>query len=79
MTQRLSKLAEYLYNNNFEMAVEYNESSRDPRKPLEEPEDVQLLLAKAYFLNKNYNTAIDLASKLKNSRQMKIVYESHLL
>ena len=61
------------------MAVEYNEKSRDPRKSVEEPEDVQLLLGKAYFLNKNYTTAIDLASKLKNSRQMKIVYESHLL
>ena len=74
MTQRLSKLAEYLYNNNFEMAVEYNEKNRDPRKSVEEPEEVQLLLAKAYFLNQNYNTAIDLASKLKGSRQMKIVY-----
>jgi hypothetical protein len=28
MTQRLSKLAEYLYNNNFEMAIEYSEQSR---------------------------------------------------
>lgn len=32
MTQRLSKLAEYLYNENFEMAVEHHESTADPRR-----------------------------------------------
>ena len=32
MTQRLSKLAEYLYNNNFEMAVEHIEKSRDLKR-----------------------------------------------
>jgi hypothetical protein len=37
---------------------------------------VQLLLAKAYFLNDRLNEAIELASRLKNSRNMKIVYEA---
>ena len=32
MTQRLSKLAEYLYNNNFEMAVEESEKSQGSRR-----------------------------------------------
>lgn len=36
MTQRLSKLAEYLYNDNFEMAVEHYEAT-DPRRSFEEP------------------------------------------
>jgi outer membrane protein assembly factor BamD (BamD/ComL family) len=79
MTQRLSKLAEYLYNNNFEMAVEYTEKTRDGRKTNEEPEEVQLLLAKAYFLNQRYTAAIDLATRLKASRNMKVVYEAHFV
>lgn len=57
MTQRLSKLAECLYNENYEMAVEMYEGNRDPRQSMNEPEEVQLLLAKAYFLNQKYNIA----------------------
>ena len=79
MTQRLSKLAEYLYNNNFEMAVEHIEKSRDSKRLSEEPEEVQILLAKAYFLNQNYSATIELAAKLKDSRQTKIVYEASFL
>ena len=73
MTHRLSKLAEYLYNDNFEMAVEHHEQ-HEPRRSMEEPEDVQLLLAKAYFLNQKYATAAELASRLKSSHSLKIFY-----
>jgi hypothetical protein len=61
------------------MAVEFNETNRDPRKSTDEPEEVQLLLAKAYFLNQKYIKAIELLARLKNSRQIKIVYEAHML
>lgn len=40
---------------------------------------MQLLLAKAYYLNERYKEAIDLANKLKNSRTMKVVYESYFI
>ena len=61
------------------MAIEYSEQNREGRRSTEEPEDVQLLLAKAYFLNDKYNEAIELANKLKASRSLKIVYESHFI
>ena len=35
MAQRFSKLAEYLYNNNFEMAIEYSEQGREGRRSYE--------------------------------------------
>lgn len=79
MTQRLSKLAEYLYNNNFEMAVQYNEKERDYRRVSQEPEEVRLLLAKAYFLNEKYSTSIELTEKLKTSHHIKIVYQAYFL
>ena len=61
------------------MAVEYNDQNRGSRRATDEPEDVQLLLAKAYFLNKKYSTAINITSKLKESRQIKIAYEATFL
>lgn len=38
-----------------------------------------LLLAKAYFLSQKYQTAIELATRLQNSRLIKIIYESHFI
>jgi hypothetical protein len=35
---------------------------------------VQLLLAKAYFATQNYQTAADIASRLKATRNPKIAY-----
>lgn len=78
MTQRLSKLAEYLVNDNFEMAVELHQQF-DPRRALDESEEVQLLLAKAYYLSQKYSRASELAGRVKNSRNIKISYEAHLL
>lgn len=59
------------------MAVELHIKS--DRRTLDESEDVQLLLAKAYFATQNYQPAADLAFKLKNTRNPKIAYESHFL
>lgn len=77
MTQRLSKLAEYLYSDSYEMAVELHQ--KVDRQGLDEPEEVKLLLAKAYFATQNYQVASDIASRLKGTRNTKIAYESHFL
>lgn len=77
MTQRLSKLAEYLYSDSYEMAVELHQQAL--RKTVDESEEVQLLLAKAYFSTQNYANAVEMASRLKNTRNAKVAYEAHFL
>jgi len=72
MTQRLSKLAEYLYSDSYEMAVELHQKAE--RQSIDEPEEVKLLLAKAYFATQNYQIASEIASRLKATRNTKIAY-----
>ena len=61
MTQRLSKLAEYLYDENFEMAVNLH---RQNQRVLLDNEEQYLLLAKAYFVGEDYEKAIDILGKI---------------
>jgi hypothetical protein len=49
MTQRLSKLAEYLSTENYEMAINYYKEN--PNEQQLKDEEMQLLLAKAFFVN----------------------------
>lgn len=78
MTYRLSKLAEYLSNENYEMAIKYCQDNPS-EQPQREPEEVQLLLAKAYFVSEDYSRASELLAKLNDSRTLRVKYESQLL
>jgi hypothetical protein len=54
------------------MAVELHQKA--DRQSIDEPEELKLLLAKAYFATQNYQTASDIASRLKTTRNHKIAY-----
>ena len=76
---RVSKLAECLYDGNFEMAVQMHRQDRQPLLPLSEPDQVVLLLAKAYFISDDYDKATELIDRIKDSKNIAICYEARML
>ena len=77
MTQRLSKLAEYLSTENYEMAINYYKEN--PNEQQVKDEEMQLLLAKAFFVNEDYAKSIELLGKISDTRNIKIAYEAQIL
>ena len=54
---KVSKLAENLYDGNYDMALQLHRNDRNPNFAVSEPEEVRLLLAKAYFTSGDYENA----------------------
>lgn len=78
MADRLTKLAEYLYNENYEMAIQYYKDN-PAVKQNRDSEYISLLLAKAFFVNEDFKQADDLTNRLVNSDSLKIRYEALIL
>ena len=63
-SNRLSRLEEYLYDGNYEQAVQYCSEN----KSIKISNDTErILLAKAYFLDQNYDECLNLLSKVKTN------------
>lgn len=74
MSERLSKLAEYLEEGYYEMAI-----TTYAEHPEELSDSHALELARAYVVFEDYNKAIDLTDKLASSSAPNIYYEAKLL
>ena len=74
MSERLSKLEEYLEEGNYEMAI-----TTYAEHPSSLSETHALELARAYIVNQEYRKAIQVAQKFINSPSPAIFYEAQMI
>lgn len=77
MAERLNKLSEYLYSDNYELALQTHKHNNYQLTTLNELE--LLKLAKAYhYITGDYGRAVDILNKIKDSKNIDIYYEARM-
>ena len=74
MSERLSKLVEYLEEGNYEMAI-----TTYAEHPQDLTDSCALELARAYVVNQEYKKAAQLAEKYAQSPKSDIFYEARII